>query len=117
MNEFQAAYSWALSQEKIIQDAGYKLKTVEFINPEDFVDRLGCQMSLFHDEATNDTLLCVYFHAEGLGSWQRLSNYDDLRQRAPEIVQLWLRNGVYLHVQKTGGKGSEVVNFNYLRKD
>lgn len=104
-------FAWA----KEFSDKIPNKRHIRLVELDTHIDRIGEHISLYRDDATDNTLMCVYAK-KGL-CWRKVHNFREIMQTDPELTNLWLRNGRYLYTYLYGGKGVKVVNIKYIKND
>ena len=82
-----------------------------------YFDIPGSHNALFYTDNAEYALLRMEYlnHKERKIAWLEVYNIQHMLAESPELMKLWLRNGEYIYIRETNGKGMKVVNYDYIR--
>lgn len=106
-------FNWA----KSLADSLPAIRSIGVIEIEKYVDKLGSHISLYRDDAEDQTYMCICQENGEKLFWRKVTNFKEMVTNNPEQTNLWLRNGEYLYTELIGGKGMRLINIDYFNKN
>lgn len=105
-------YAWA----KSFVGSSPVLEKKRLSDLDSYVNKIGNHISMYHDEDTGHTMMCVFDVIDQKLYWNEITNFDQIMEEHEELVKLWIRNGECLCTYIGRGKGLNVVNLSLLKK-
>lgn len=105
-------FAWAKACAESLPD----LELVRIIDIDQFFDRIGQHTSIFYDIESDEAFMCSFLNEQKRKLfWKKIFNFKELLIQNPGLVNLWLRNGEYLHTYFTKGKMMKIVEMKFIK--